>query len=186
MLRDLRGREAGQLGCSGSYFGRACSMPRSRLRQPRPTRPRSRSRPATGSGRVRRCTAPYAITETSTTSVAPLAVAARMPARWLPKLRLSSAGRFVCSTANHARRPVSPHDLLAPCVSYPHEPARFREWVRSGRAPDHSRITPCHEEAEHLMHHNHPHVRLAELALEGRRRTPLSRRRAARTPPVTR
>ena len=37
--------------------------------------------------------------------------------------------------------------------------------------------TPCHEEAEHLMHHNHPHVRLAALALEGRRRTPLSRRR---------
>jgi cobalt-zinc-cadmium efflux system protein len=42
---------------------------------------------------------------------------------------------------------------------------------------------PCHEEAEHLMHHNHPHVRLAELALEGRRRTPLSRRRSPRTAP---
>jgi len=41
--------------------------------------------------------------------------------------------------------------------------------------------TPCHEEAEHLMHHNHPHVRLAELALEGRRRTPLSRPRQPRT-----
>jgi len=40
--------------------------------------------------------------------------------------------------------------------------------------------TPCHEEAEHLMHHNHPHIRLAELALEGRRRTPLSRRRSTR------
>jgi cobalt-zinc-cadmium efflux system protein len=39
----------------------------------------------------------------------------------------------------------------------------------------------CHEEAEHLMHHNHPHVRLAELALEGRRRTPLSRRRSLRS-----
>jgi cobalt-zinc-cadmium efflux system protein len=38
--------------------------------------------------------------------------------------------------------------------------------------------TPCHEEAEHLMHHNHPHIRLAELALEGRRRTPLSRPRS--------
>lgn len=37
--------------------------------------------------------------------------------------------------------------------------------------------TPCHEEAEHLMHHNHPHIRLAQLALEGRRRTPLSRPR---------
>jgi hypothetical protein len=41
-------------------------------------------------------------------------------------------------------------------------------------------INPCHEEAEHLMHHNHPHVRLVELALEGRRRTPLSRRRSPR------
>jgi cobalt-zinc-cadmium efflux system protein len=40
--------------------------------------------------------------------------------------------------------------------------------------------TPCHEEAEHLMHHNHAHVRLADLALEGRRRTPLSRRRSPR------
>jgi cobalt-zinc-cadmium efflux system protein len=42
--------------------------------------------------------------------------------------------------------------------------------------------TPCHEEAEHLMHHNHPHIRLAELALDGRRRTPLSRRRSPHAP----
>jgi cobalt-zinc-cadmium efflux system protein len=42
--------------------------------------------------------------------------------------------------------------------------------------------TPCHEEAEHLMHHNHPHMRLAALALEDRRRTPLSRRRGADKP----
>lgn len=41
--------------------------------------------------------------------------------------------------------------------------------------------TPCHEEAEHLMRHNHPHVRLADLALEGRRRTPLSRSRQSRS-----
>lgn len=37
--------------------------------------------------------------------------------------------------------------------------------------------TPCHDEAQHLMHHNHPHIRLAQLALEDRRRTPLSRPR---------
>jgi len=36
---------------------------------------------------------------------------------------------------------------------------------------------PCSGDADHLAEHNHPHRKLAHLALSGRRRTPLSRRR---------
>ena len=38
-------------------------------------------------------------------------------------------------------------------------------------------LEPCSGDADHLSEHNHPHRKLAELALSGRRRTPLSRRR---------
>jgi len=36
---------------------------------------------------------------------------------------------------------------------------------------------PCSGDADHLAEHNHPHRKLAHLALSGRRRTPLSGRR---------
>ncbi|MHB8688431.1 MAG: cation diffusion facilitator family transporter [Candidatus Dormibacteraceae bacterium] len=38
-------------------------------------------------------------------------------------------------------------------------------------------LEPCSGDADHLSEHNHPHRKLAQLALAERRRTPLSRRR---------
>jgi len=38
-------------------------------------------------------------------------------------------------------------------------------------------LEPCSGDADHLSGHNHPHRKLAQLALSERRRTPLSRRR---------
>jgi cobalt-zinc-cadmium efflux system protein len=38
-------------------------------------------------------------------------------------------------------------------------------------------LEPCSGEADHLSEHNHPHHKLARLALTERRRTPLSRRK---------
>ena len=39
-------------------------------------------------------------------------------------------------------------------------------------------LEPCSGDADHLSEHNHPHRKLAQLALSERRRTPLSRRRS--------